>query len=375
MALTKYKLGDLIEAVDERNSDLKYRIDSVRGISNTKEIMLTKADVTEKVIQKFYIVEPNQFIYNPRTTRMGSKVGLAYNNTNLPLLFSFNNVAFKIKKDAKKIISPIYLYMFFNRNEFDRYAIMNSWGSATELFSWTEMCDIEINLPSLEIQKKFVAIYDALLANQKNYEHGLDDLKLVCDGYFDKIKHTMKKIPLSEIIEEIDERNSANKYKIAHGINITKNFMPSVASSDDLSKYKIVYRNQFVCSLMRVGRDEIIPVALNDGDIPIIVSPAYIVFEIKSTKMLPQYLFMWLSRSEIDRRAVFMSDTSIRSGVEKKRFFEIEVPVPDIEIQKSIASIYEVYQSRKKILEKLKAQIKNICPILIKGSLDEGKMC
>ena len=70
-----------------------------------------------------------------------------------------------------------------------------------------------------------------------------------------------------------------------------------------------------------------------------------------------------------------MSDTSIRSGVEKKRFFEIEVPVPSMEIQKSIAAIYEVWQERKRISERLKEQIKKICPMLIKGSLDEGKLC
>ena len=106
------------------------------GISNTKEIMPTKADIDESVIRKFYIVRPGQFIYNPRTTRMGNKVGLAYNDTNTPLLFSFNNTAFSIKETAKEIIHPQYLYMFYNRSEFDRYAITNSWGSATELFTF-----------------------------------------------------------------------------------------------------------------------------------------------------------------------------------------------------------------------------------------------
>ena len=106
MGLKKYKLGELIELSEERNSEGLYGIEYVRGISNAKEIMPTKADVDENVITKFYIVRPGQFIYNPRTTRMGDKVGLAYNGTTTPLLFSFNNTAFSVKDTAKEIILP-----------------------------------------------------------------------------------------------------------------------------------------------------------------------------------------------------------------------------------------------------------------------------
>ena len=149
MALIKYKLGELIYEITRKNDTLEYGIEYVRGVSNTKEIMPTKADVDPNVIHKFYIIMPNEFIYNPRTTRMGDKVGLAYNDTDSPLLFTFNNIAFGIKESAKEIISSDYLYLYFNRSEFDRYAIVNSWGSATELFTFEEMCDIEIDLPSL----------------------------------------------------------------------------------------------------------------------------------------------------------------------------------------------------------------------------------
>ena len=124
---------------------------------------------------------------------------------------------------------------------------------------------------------------------------------------------------------------------------------------------------------MRVGRDEIVPVALNYEDESKIVSPAYFVFRINSPQITSEYLFMWLSRNESDRRAWFMSDTSVRSGVEKNRFLEIEIPIPDIKIQKSISEIYNIYQVRKKLAEELKLHLRSICPILIKGSLNEGE--
>ena len=50
----------------------------------------------------------------------------------------------------------------------------------------------------------------------------------------------------------------------------------------------------------------------------------------------------------------------------------MKIPIPPIEVQKSIAELYKVYNQRKEINEKLKAQIKDICPILIKGSLQSA---
>ena len=153
MALKKIKLRELIQESYRKNIDLKYDISYVRGISNSKEITQTKADVEKNVIHKFYVVMPGEFVYNPRTTRMGDKVGLGYNNTETPLLFSFNNIAFYIKEEAKKLLLPEYLYMFFNRSEFDRYAMINGWGSATELFSIEEMYDMEMKLPDIQTQQ------------------------------------------------------------------------------------------------------------------------------------------------------------------------------------------------------------------------------
>ena len=92
MGLSKYKLGDLIQESLRKNDDLIFDVSFVRGISNNKQIVETKATVDDNVIRKFYIVNPGEFVYNPRTTRMGDKLGLAYNDTATPLLFSFNTV-------------------------------------------------------------------------------------------------------------------------------------------------------------------------------------------------------------------------------------------------------------------------------------------
>lgn len=375
MALTKCKLGDLICELHQFNSSLEYGLEYVRGISNSKEITKTKADVDETVIHKFYVIYPGEFVYNPRTTRMGDKVGLGYNNTSTPLLFTFNNIAFGIKESARNILLPDYLYIYFNRAEFDRYAIMHSWGSATELFTFDEMCDIDIELPDLPTQQKYVDIYNAMVANQQSYERGLEDLKLTFDALIDTIKHNASMVPVRDLLAEVDNRNGTGEIVDVQGINIFKQFMPSVADTNgvDLSKYKIVRKGQFAYSGMQTGRDECIRIALFDKDEPIIISPAYTVFEIKDGTVLPEYIMMWFSRKESDRRGWFMSDSSIRTNLDLERFYEIEIPVPNDKIQKSIVDLYKVYTLRRNINEQLKAQIKDICPILIRGSLEEGK--
>ena len=344
----------------------------MRGVSNTKEIMPTKADVSQDVIHKFYVIMPGEFIYNPRTTRMGDKVGLAYNDTDTPLLFTFNNLAFAIREESKNLILPDYLYTYFNRSEFDRYAIVNSWGSATELFTFEEMCDIDIELPPLPVQQKYVAIYKAMIANQQSYERGLEDLKISIDAILDKFKHNSPKRKTGELLREVDVRNADNAITEVSGVNITKQFMPSVANSDDLHNYKIVKKNQFVFSGMQTGRDKCIRIALQNKDEELIVSPAYSVLEVSSDVVVPEYIQMWYSRAEMDRIGWFMSDSSIRSNLDLPRFYDIIIPVPSKEEQDSIVQIYSAYTLRREINERLKAQIKDICPILIKGAVEEA---
>jgi type I restriction enzyme S subunit len=50
---------------------------------------------------------------------------------------------------------------------------------------------------------------------------------------------------------------------------------------------------------------------------------------------------------------------------------EVKIPIPDIKVQEAIAEIYTAYRMRREINERLKEQIKEMCPILIKGSLEE----
>lgn len=361
------KLGNYIVQSDARNFDGIYGEDAVVGLSTQKQMILTKADLNGVNLVSYKLFPPHYFAYVPDTSRRGDKMSLAYNSTENVYLVSSISVVFHIPNESSLLSD--YLFMYFNRSEFDRYSRFHSWGSARETFSWEEMCDIELELPSIDIQKKYVNIYNAMVANQQSYERGLEDLKLSIDTSIEKFKHNEKRISLGKVLEESDIRNIDGNILVVHGVNKDKEFMPSVASGADLSRYKIVRKGQFACNLMHVGRDIAVPIALHKEDKSIIVSPAYFVFNLIDASVLPEYAMMWLSRNETDRYAWFLSDTNVRSGMEKKRFCEIEIPIPDIQQQKALVEMYNVYIKRRSINEKLKQQIKNLCPILIKGSL------
>lgn len=204
MALKKVKLGDLLELCDERNSDLKYDLSDVRGISIKKVFIDTKADMEGVSLKPYILVKPDSFAYVTVTSRNGEKITIAHNDTKETFIVSSSYVVFKVKRTD--LILSEYLFMYFNRTEFDRYSRFNSWGSARETFSWQEMCDIDIELPPIDVQKKYVDIYLAMLANQRAYEQGLDDLKLVCDAYIEDLRRKMPSEEIGKYLQECDQK-------------------------------------------------------------------------------------------------------------------------------------------------------------------------
>lgn len=372
MELNKVKLGKYIGQSDVRNTEGKYGEDQVVGISTQKQMIVTKADLSGVNLSSYKILMPGQFAYVPDTSRRGGMISLAYNTTEETYLVSSITTVFNVIY-AEHLLSD-YLFMYFNRPEFDRYSRFNSWGSARETFNWEDMCDIDIELPPISVQQKYVDIYKAMVASQQSYERGLEDLKLAFDALIDEIKHSSAKRPVGELLAEIDNRNESGEIANVQGINITKQFMPSVADTNgvNLKRYKVVNKGQFAYSGMQTGRDECIRIALYQGDKPIIISPAYTVLQVKDQSVLPEYIMIWFSRKESDRRGWFMSDASIRSNLDLDRFYETELPIPDIKFQSAIVKIYDAYIARRNISEELKTQIKDICPVLIRGSIQDG---
>ena len=376
MTLTKCKLESYLELCSRKNSDLAYGVDDVRGVNNHKQLMTTKTDLNGRDLSIFQIVHPGEFVFNHRTSRNGSKFSIAYNDGEKPVICTEDYVVFKIREDCEKILHPRWLYMFFNRPEFDRYVITNSWGSSTEFFNWEDIQAIELVLPSFFIQQKYVAVYHALLENQKSYERGLEDMKLVCDAYIENLRRNMPCKTIGEYIEAVNIRNeSALSLAAVRGIATSKEFIDTKAdmSGVSLSNYKMVQPNMIAFISDTSRRGDKISLALNQSDETWLVSSISTVIKTQCNKLLPKYLFLFFCRSEFDRYARFHSWGSARETFTFEDMQEVQIPIPNIMVQHAIVDIHEVYQMRREINEKLKAQIKAICPVLIKGSIEEAE--
>lgn len=371
MGLNKIRLGDYIIRSTKNNRDLLYKEDMIVGV-NTKGVFATpKGEPIDVNLKPYKIVDNGAFVYNPTRIDLGS---LAY-RTEGRCIVSHLYIVFYLTEEGKKIIDPTYLYIYFRRREFCREVTFRNFGSQRPEFSFADMSDITINLPSLDIQQKYVNIYNAMLKNQQTYERGLEDLKLVCDGYIEDLRRKMPCEKIGGYIEERNLKNSGNKIKEVRSVSVTKEFKLTNAkvNKNELSNYLVVQPKE-IAFVQTTGNEKVLAFAYNNYNYPVVVSSVDKVFCSKNENVLDlQYLSLFLSRKEFDRYARFNSWGSAREVFTFEDMKDVEIPIPDIEIQKSIVNIYNCYIERKRINEQLKSQIKDICPILIKGSIEEGR--
>lgn len=154
---------------------------------------------------------------------------------------------------------------------------------------------------------------------------------------------------LGNYIHKVENRNRDLKVNKLVGLSMTKEFRISTSNvvGTDMSVYKIVNKWQFSCDFMSVIRVHKFPVVLKDNEEPVLVSPAYTVFEVNDSKELhPEYLMMWFRRSEFDRYADFKCDSAIRGGFDWDALNDCYLPIPSIEKQREIVREYNVIQNR-----------------------------
>lgn len=148
------KLGKYITLVDERNRELA--ITKLLGVSITKKFIPSIANTIGTDFSKYKIVRKGQFAYGPVTSRNGEKISIALLEEEECIISSSYSVFEVIDKE---ILNPEYLMLWFSRPEFDRYARYHSHGSVRESFDWNEMCQVELPIPSIDIQNKIVNAY------------------------------------------------------------------------------------------------------------------------------------------------------------------------------------------------------------------------
>lgn len=369
MKLNYKKLGEYIQLVDERNRNLE--ISNLLGINIQKKFMPSVANTSETDLSKYKIIRKGQFAYSAMQVGRDETVRVVLYSEEKPAIISPAYLVFEVTDLGK--VYPEYLMMYFQRPESDRYGWFISDGSVRSSLEWERFCEIEIPIPDdLDVQKSVVAVYNELLRNQKSYEGSLNDLQLICDTFIEDLAKKKDLKRLGDYIQQSEYENYGLPLSKVRGVSIHKILIKPKANMTDveLSGYKLLKVGQFVFNPNTARMGERIPIALNTEE-DFIVSKIYPVFEItKTEELLPEFLYLWFTRPDFDRYARFHSWGSARETFNWEDMCEVRLPIPGIEVQKSIVAIHHVLESRKKLNEDLKNMVTPLCPVLMKGVID-----
>lgn len=361
MALTKYKIGELISQRREKfygNEELP-----IRGVAREGFISPKQDGADTSIYNVFY---KHDFVFNPARMELNSiALNLSFDKAICSSLYEIFYVA------RIDLVLPEYLNIYIKRDEFARKCWFCAVGSARNYFRVADLSEFDIELPDLPTQQKYVDIYNTMVANQQSYERGLEDLKLVCDGYIENLRRKMPCEPIGDFIKQSKEKNTDGAITLEQGINIEKKFITPQRSNENFLGRQIVRTGQIAyCTQLN---NENVAVALRNGP-DCIVSAVYdVIYIIDENILLPEYLMMWLSRYEFGRYVYWASQGTSYEFLSYENLARYKIPVPKIDVQRNIVNIYNVYINRKEINGQLKKQIKSICPMLIRGSLEEGK--
>ncbi len=367
MGLSKYKISKLISVCDERNS---YGYTNFYGLNINKEFMPTWANTEGLDESKYKVVRKKRFVFSGMQTGRDECIRISMYDGEEPIIVSPAYTTFEVIRED--LVIPEYFFMLFLSKEKDRFGAFCSDGSIRSNLDWERFVDFDITLPSIEQQRKYVDVYLALQNNLNAYQSKVEELKLVCDGYIEDLRRRMKCEKIGTYISECNTRNETLLVSKVQGVESSGNFAETRANTNgiDFHNYKIVKPNQFAYNPSRINLGSI--ALRNEIDGKCIVSPMYIVFEvIDSEKLMSDYLLLWLSRSEFLRSTLFYASGSVRDTFGFDDMNNVAIPIPDISVQREIVNIHKCYIERQRIAEALKEQLKNICPVLIRGSLME----
>lgn len=183
----KIRLGNLIEQRDERNKDNKYGEDSARGVNTSKEIQKCKR-MGEK-LNTYKIAYTNDFVFNAniKLTKETEKFAIALYSGESPIIVTNFYTVFYIT-DSTQIL-PEFLLMYLSKNEFARYVKFVSCSSVRDRFDFSDMQDVEIPLPTIDIQRAIVSVLNLIRSVKLITGEADKQVHNFCSAFVQKIIH------------------------------------------------------------------------------------------------------------------------------------------------------------------------------------------
>ena len=357
---SKERIGNFISLYELRNSEKKDY--PVVGINRDKTFMPTVANLEGVDTSKYKMISNGIFVFSGMQTGRDICIRIGLYTNDAPALVSPAYTTFTI--DTERVL-PEYFFMYFNRDESDRYGWFISDSSVRANLDWPRFLDIEIPLPSFEEQQKVVNAWKACREIKEQNEAKAAPLMQLCQSYIQELKHKYPAQEIGPYLEECDERNSELKIKLSQGIANTKVFQDPKQVAANSKSDKIVRTGCFGYNRATTRNGEKISIAYRTGP-DCTVSSAYGVFKITDEEKLnPYFLWMWVSRPEFDRYARYMSKGSAHEFFEFDEMKRVKIPLPPIDVQRAIVNIYKCANEAKQIAEEADKLSRAVCPALL----------
>ncbi|HHX2527134.1 TPA: restriction endonuclease subunit S [Neisseria subflava] len=367
------RLGDLVELYAETCGIANLTVDDVSGINRDKEFFSPAKQVGTDT-SKYKIVPPKHFACNLMHVGRDIVLPISLNTTDENKIVSPAYTVFKIKDES--VLLNEYFFIWLKSDEKDRFFWLFTDSSVRDGLAWDDFCNIRLSLPPIDIQRKYAAVYQSLLANLHAYERGLDDLKQVCDGYIEHLRQSVPLVRIGGYLKEHKAKNINGKYSEndVMGIATGKSFIETKSNLNgvNLKNYAIVPSRHFAYVADTSRRGDKVSLAFNNSGKSYLVSSISTVFySTDETRLLPEYLALFFQRAEFDCYARYHSWGSAREVFAWADLCDVKIPLPELAVQQAIADIYQVWIARRQIAERLKQQINRICPVLVRGAIQD----
>ena len=360
------RLGDYIERSMANNRNLAYGADFIQGVNSDGTFSPSKANTIDINLKPYKIVQNGDFVYNPSRLNIGS---IAYRREGLCIV-SHLYVVFHLNEKGEKYIIPEYLYLYFRRDEFFRQITFLNFGSQRPEFNFFEMSDIRIPLPSMEVQRDLVATYEGLKCLAEENEALITPLTEACQAFIVDCKRKYHEVQLGEFIEEVDERNSDLSVTLSQGVDVNMTFIPAKREAEDKQNAKIVREDQFAYNKVVKSNGTKLPLALRKGE-PCFISSSYSVFRIiDEACIIPEFLFLLLSRSEFHRYCGYKAEGTTRDIFSFSELCRVRIPLPPLEVQQSIVRLYHSIKEAKGIAREARERLGTLCPALVQYAIE-----
>ncbi len=368
---SKERIGNFISLYELRNSEKKDY--PVVGINRDKTFMPTVANLEGVDTSKYKVISNGIFVFSGMQTGRDICIRIGLYTNDAPALVSPAYTTFTI--DTERVL-PEYFFMYFNREESDRYGWFISDSSVRSNLDWPRFLDIEIPLPSIGEQQKVVNVWKACREIKEQNEAKAAPLMQLCQSYIQELKHKYPAKEIGPYIEECNERNTGCKYgeESVRGLATSKGMIDTKANLEgvSLNSYKIVRPKEIAYVPDTSRRGDKVSLGMNDTDHSLLVSSISCVFKSRDEETLsPEFLCLWFCRPEFDRYARFHSWGSARETFSFEDMKRTKVPLPPIDVQRAIVNIYKCANEAKQIAEEADKLSRAVCPALLQHVINQ----